>query len=70
MPSQNQSNTTGSEYSTEEEKMLAKSDGEIAGLIRGMRDPERVQRFIIAEAEGRARTNVVAALNKKKRELE
>ena len=66
-----QSNAEGETYSSEPEKMLnTKSDAVIAGLIRGMRDPERVQAYIEAEAEGQARKNVIAALNRKKKELE
>ena len=58
-------------FDSEAHKMLeTKDDSTLAGLIRGMRDVDRVQEWIVTEAQGQGRKEIIASLNRKKAELE
>lgn len=78
MPSTNQSGrkTSNRDFDSDAKKMLAtKNDLTIAALIRGIRDPDRVDEYVraeveLADEEGRdPRKDIIGALNRKKTAL-
>jgi len=70
MPSRKQSNVHGGEYGSEAERFLDHAnEATIRGLITGMQEMDRVQRWIEYEAEHQARKPVIGLLNQRKAEL-
>jgi hypothetical protein len=57
------------QYSSEAEKMLDRERQLIYALIKGMDDDARIQEWLETEAQGRARKDIIAALNKKREKL-
>jgi len=70
MPSKHTQNPENSTYESEAEKFLTtKNDATLAAMISGMKDIERVEKWIQTEAENQARQDVIGMLNRKKKEL-
>ena len=77
MPSEHQTGARSKSYDSEAKKILdSKNSLTIAAIIRGIRDPDRVDRFIqaevdLADADDRdVRQDVIGALNRRKKAIE
>ena len=70
MVSAKQSNSDGTTYDSEAEKMLDKPDNVLKACIDGLQTVEDCQEWIEAEVNGKARKGVIARLNRRKAELE
>jgi hypothetical protein len=59
------------EFETDAAKMLAtKNDKTLNSLIKGMRDIDRINRWIATEVNGQARKEIIGKLNRIKKEIE
>ena len=69
MPSENQSNTSGTEYDDEWDKLLHKPEQVIEGIIDGLRTVDECQAALEHEVNGQQRAEVIGWINQRKAEL-
>ena len=71
MPTKHSPTGKTKEFETDAEKMLStKNDKTLNSLIKGMKDIDRINRWIAIEVNGQARKEIIGKLNRTKKEIE
>jgi len=71
MPTEHSPTGKTREFETDAEKMLStKNDKTLNSLIKGMKDIDRINRWIATEVNGQARKEIIGKLNRTKKEIE
>jgi hypothetical protein len=71
MPTEHSPKGKTKEFETDAEKMLStKNDKTLNSLIKGMKDSDRINRWIATEVNGQARKEIIGKLNRTKKEIE
>ena len=71
MPTKHSPKGKTKEFETDAEKMLStKNDKTLNSLIKGMKDIDRINRWIAIEVNGQARKEIIGKLNRTKKEIE
>ena len=71
MPTEHSPKGKTKEFETDAAKMLStKNDKTLNSLIKGMKDSDRINRWIAIEVNGQARKEIIGKLNRTKKEIE
>ncbi|UXF50017.1 hypothetical protein 7841G3A7_31 [Haloquadratum phage sp.] len=71
MPTEHSPKGKTKEFETDAAKMLStKNDKTLNSLIKGMKDSDRINRWIATEVNGQARKEIIGKLNRTKKEIE
>jgi len=71
MPTEHSPKGKTKEFETDAAKMLStKNDKTLNSLIKGMKDIDRINRWIAIEVNGQARKEIIGKLNRTKKEIE